>query len=534
MTKPPSNILDRYEQLRPRIQRSAGTTESERYLARLADQTFLNLWSYPNPYRFQKLGGAGDGKELCDLLVVCTPHIIIFSEKDITWTDKATDVAWGRWYRKAVEDAAKQLKGAERWITEFPDRIYLDQSCETPFPLAFPPIGERRIHRVVVARGAAAACRAHFGGGMGTLVVRPGLKGKDHFDPTAGTYIPFAIGDIDPHGDFVHVFDEVALDLVMRELDTITDFTEYLDKRADFLRSGRLGQADGEEDLLAYYATRINAQGEHDFIPPAGKTWEEIGPVAISPGQFTRMVDDPQYRAKKLADEVSYAWDRLIEQFTNHLLDGTTIVLPGFTYSLTDSELAVRYMALQNRFYRRGHSEAILEALSIGRGQEVFFRALFSPEGSPTGETGLFILTLKYLDWMDASGGYEKYREFRTFYLKTYAQASLMRWPYLKRLIGIGMEPPRQGRGTSEDIIYAVQSDWTDADRTQVQEDCDRLGIMGPLRQRVYRGAEFPDIERPDRPARSAAKRSNAKVLGGNRKQRRHGCSRTAKIGKCA
>ncbi len=102
-----------------------------------------------------------------------------------------------------------------------------------------------------------------------------------------------------------------------------------------------------------------------------------------------------------------------------------------------------------------------------------------------------------------------------------------MRWPYLKRLIGIGMEPPRQGRGTSEDIIYAIQSDWTDADRFQVQEDCDRLGIMGPLRQRAYRGAEFPDIERPDRPARSAAKRSNGRAPGGNRKQRRAMAART-------
>jgi hypothetical protein len=48
----------------PSIIRSTGLTTSEQYLAKLADKTFLNLWSYPNLYR-------DVGKELCDLLVVC-------------------------------------------------------------------------------------------------------------------------------------------------------------------------------------------------------------------------------------------------------------------------------------------------------------------------------------------------------------------------------------------------------------------------------------------------------------------------------
>lgn len=157
MVKKPSNILDHFEQLRPPIVRSTGFTPSEQYLAGLADRTFLNLWSYPNPYREQKLAGGGDGKELCDLLIVCDPHIIVFSEKEITWTDKPLDVAWSRWFRKAVFAATTQLKGAERWITEFPERIFLDQSCQTPFPLGFPSPETPRIHRIVVARGAAEA-----------------------------------------------------------------------------------------------------------------------------------------------------------------------------------------------------------------------------------------------------------------------------------------------------------------------------------------------------------------------------------------
>jgi hypothetical protein len=52
-----------------------GTTESERYLAKLADRTFLNLWSFPNVFIDKRSGAKGDGKELCALLVVCGDHV---------------------------------------------------------------------------------------------------------------------------------------------------------------------------------------------------------------------------------------------------------------------------------------------------------------------------------------------------------------------------------------------------------------------------------------------------------------------------
>jgi hypothetical protein len=91
-------------QLRPAIIKAVGVTPSERYLARLADRSFLNLWAYPSPYRDQKQGGAGDGKELCDLLVVCGDHVIIFSEKTVNWPSGDTRTAWCRWARNAIRE----------------------------------------------------------------------------------------------------------------------------------------------------------------------------------------------------------------------------------------------------------------------------------------------------------------------------------------------------------------------------------------------------------------------------------------------
>ena len=62
--------------------RSEGTTASERYLVRLASHSFLSMWSYANPYTDEGRSKAkGDGKELCDLLVVFGNDIFIFSDK---------------------------------------------------------------------------------------------------------------------------------------------------------------------------------------------------------------------------------------------------------------------------------------------------------------------------------------------------------------------------------------------------------------------------------------------------------------------
>ena len=119
------------------------------------------------------------------------------------------------------------------------------------------------IHRIVVARGAGEACKGHFGDGIGSLRVRPTVLGNQHCAPDGQ---PFTVGDLDPSGSYVHVMDDVTLDVILDELNTVVDFTEYLTKKAAFVRSGHLRSAAGEQDLLAYYAIRLNAEGDHDFV----------------------------------------------------------------------------------------------------------------------------------------------------------------------------------------------------------------------------------------------------------------------------
>src|SRR5687768_5334548 len=111
------------------IVRRDGITPAEQYLKMLCDNTFLSLWSYPGLFRDQ---GA---KEVADLLVVFEQDVIIFSDKDCVYpTTPDAQVNWTRWFRTAIVKGANQAWGAERWITAFPDRLFLDPKCTQPFP----------------------------------------------------------------------------------------------------------------------------------------------------------------------------------------------------------------------------------------------------------------------------------------------------------------------------------------------------------------------------------------------------------------
>ena len=168
-------------------------TDSEALVLRLCKKSFLSLWSIANPR------GKEAGKELCDVLVVCDPDVIIFSVKEIMYKE-TDDVTTGldRWTARAVEASKKQIYGAERLLGRL-DRIRAEDGSEW---LSLPPKPRRRIHRLAVALGS-----------RGEVPISEGNGGKG----------------------FVHVLDETGLDTLLTELDTITDFVDFLLRTEAFL-----------------------------------------------------------------------------------------------------------------------------------------------------------------------------------------------------------------------------------------------------------------------------------------------------------
>ena len=122
------------------VEKAGGMTAAEKYLAHLCERSFLSLWSYPGVYRDQgKLGENGHGKEVCDLLVVFDQHVIIFSDKHCVLQVSGNEQRdWSRWFKKAVQKSAEQAWGAERWIRQNPNRLFLDRECKRPLPIDLP------------------------------------------------------------------------------------------------------------------------------------------------------------------------------------------------------------------------------------------------------------------------------------------------------------------------------------------------------------------------------------------------------------
>lgn len=256
-------------------------TKSEIYLAALAKNSFLSLWSFPFAFTDEgRKTPAQTGKELADLLVVFGDQVIIFSDKHCEYPSHADElISWGRWYRKAIEKSVKQLVGAERWIREHPRRLYLDAKCQRPFPPLFANIAAPAIHLVAVTRGSSVACFKHFGNSSSaTYILNSSLSGGDHLKN------PFQIGRLNDAGSWVHVFDETSLDFVMSELDTVSDFVRYLNERARFLSSKKVIVPE-EEDLLALYYANTNLAGhclpDHSNVDADGVIYDEGGWVNL-------------------------------------------------------------------------------------------------------------------------------------------------------------------------------------------------------------------------------------------------------------
>lgn len=297
---------------------------TEEFVFHLCRETFLSLWSYPNPKRDQ-------AKELCDVLVVCEPDVVVISVKQAELNlDAPPEVAVQRWLRSAVEKSVRQLYGAERWLRKRGDRVIRHDGTAG---LRLPPLEFRRIHRISVSLGS-----------RGQVLLRSGDYGKG----------------------FVHVLDERSFLLLMENLDTITDIVDYLAAKEDLAirRPGLI--IEGEENLLAIYLHR-------------GRTFpSELPDGPVPDGLWDQLSANPAFQRKLKEDEVSYLWDRLLEYFGKHALSGTF----EFGNELTENEVVFREMARETRFGRRVLSMSYSSFLDLAEAGKVRSRMCRSMSGT--------------------------------------------------------------------------------------------------------------------------------------------------------
>ncbi len=470
--------------------KSSGVTATERLLAEFCKRSFLKLWSYPNPYK-------DDGHELCDLLAVFGDTMFIFFDRENELPeipDKDPQVLWDRWKRNVIDRQVRTAHGAERYIRSGRS-IFLDAKREKPFPVPFDK-DKAVVHKIVVAHGAKEACeRASPQNVYGSLAIT-------YTETDGGQTHPFHI-EIDKRNP-VHVLDSHNMPIVLQELDTVSDFSAYLDEKVRAAAAFDYLSYCGEEDLLGHYLLNYDAATQRHVIGPKGKDKGTINGVMIGEGEWHDFVQTDLYKNTKNEDRISYFWDRLIQRTCQNSLDGTL----GGNSNIARGESAICEMVKEPRFMRRSLSEKMLNAVerfpdtgSLTR--QVTFLPSFEPN------VGYVLLQLRVPEEFRTS---PDFREKRQTLLEIACGAAKNKFPNLVKVIGIGVEAPKFSGGTvAEDFILMPCEAWPDETKTYYEELNREWNFFGTpeLRQFNDRVTQFVP---PPRPARAA----NPRKIGRN------------------
>lgn len=457
-----------------KIIQSEGVTKAERYLKKLCNRSFLTLWSYTGIYNDR-----GTGQEVCDLLVIFGDHIIIFSDKDCEYPNTGDDILdWKRWYKKAIKKSADQVYGAERWILQHPDRIFLDQTCKIIFPIKIPSADKVKFHRIVVAHSASSKCAQVFGG-SGSLMIDTQIVGDEQI---------FTIGKVDPKKGFIHVFDDTTLDILLVSLDTITDFTDYLEKKEQLFNRGISIASTGEEELLADYLKNLNEDGKHDFDLP--DNIDEFDRVVLDDEGDWKEFSRSSVRLTQIStNRISYIWDNLIDKFAKNVLGGTIENYGEREYSISEQEMTFRLMASEPRTRRRALSKRLSDLIGNTPKNKMGTQTILT-DGNDDFPTYVF-LALPFEKYMS----YENYRRVRGQTLKDFCLLTKLRCPQAKHIIGIATESG-QTKGRSEDAVYLDATNWTEENQRDAEEARDAL-IRGGLTREDFKETKIKVKEYP-------------------------------------
>ena len=419
------------------IDKSKGITESERFLADLCEKTFLGFWSYANLFRDQ-----GGGKELCDLVVICGNHVILFSDKSCEFPNTGeSKLDWARWYRRAVRDSAKQLFGAERWIRQFPGRIFMGQNCVEKLPIPLPEHGEMVFHHIVVGLGASSRCKSGFGSRNGSLYLTSLIEGDAHFDHENHEVKPFLIGRIHTGDKYVHLFDDFTLPLILSELDTISDFVAYLDFKESLFNLSNVGRVEGEENLLALYLSGFVDSDDWTKLVDKSNGDNCLG---VEKTAWELYSSSKEYKEQQKAFKNSYiVWDSIIQEFAHHSFAGTLIEGPR---PVDEHEYFFRYMAKENRLGRAFLSSSIVDRWSNHEEGRVDSRII----QSPTDPNLLYVFVFVPEEQYDSES---EYREARQQYLMAYTYRVAMRNLGHDLVLGIASQAGMAKSGRSYDVF---------------------------------------------------------------------------------
>jgi hypothetical protein len=381
---------------------------AEAVVHELAQKSFFGDWCYANPR-------LANGKELCDLLVVFDRIAMIWQIKDLK---RRRD---GRYSSGEVEKNRRQLSGAHRRL--------MDE--ERPMTISNPRRGDEVIDPASIDE-------------VFLISVLSG-EGEDFFSMTQ-----------DVRGKYAHVLTGEFLATALEELDTVDDFVCYLRaKEALFDSVERLVITGGEEELLACYLLYGRS-----FDRYAGAHM-----VLVDEGSWAGLQERPEYIARREADEISYAWDGMIDR--------------AHEGGAPEYERIARELARPNRFARRFLAKAFYDGHVIAHEDSVhdLFRRVVTD-----GEVTYCFL------FMDARLPQEQRREA----LARLCLVARGKYEENSRVVGVATEKAFKPE-CSYDFAYLEIPEWSDANAAQAAAIQQETGDLTNISERVVREDEYPE-----------------------------------------
>ena len=409
-------------------------------------------------------------------------------------------INWNRWKKKVIDSQTRTAHGAERYIRS-ERNIFLDKDLTIPFPFDIDR-KEMVVHKIIVAHGAKEACEDFSEDNV------YGSLGVSYGPSEADLPFPFMI-HIDKENP-VHVFDSHNLTIIFSELDTFHDFTSYLDAKVDAITAYDMLSYCGEEDLLAHYFLNFDVSKNKHFI---GTSEKDINAIMIGEGEWKDFIELEIYKRKKLADKISYHWDKLIQITCQNTLDGT---IRGS--SPLKERSAIHEMAKEPRFHRRALSERIMQSIKNfpETSQRIMRNLSFMP--SFYEDKAYVFLQLK----VDGITDYEnEYRPKRQALLEIACGAAKNKFDNLKTVVGIAIDAPKYAEKNSEDFILLDCTDWPDEQREHYIMLNEELGFFktGVVEKRTV--TEFPTVNKPKGPIRVKIGRNDPCPCGSGKKYKK-------------
>ena len=204
---------------------------------------------------------------------------------------------------------------------------------------------------------------------------------------------------------------------------------------------------------------------------------------AIEEGIWDEFIRSPEYRAQQKANQVSYIWDRLIEQFNTHILGGTQYYTtpPGIEFS----ERNIRFLAREPRTRRRFLAQSLVDLIEKTPSSMKQARVI---EPSRPGDPYFVFLILPHPNGMP----YEVYRERRRDLLEAYIMCTKSLYPQALDIVGIATENDPEAEHRSEDALYLDARGWTEEQQANARSFQQDTGLLTNLTKFAGVEREFP------------------------------------------